>query len=65
MNKNLTYKTKILLEDMTEKKNTIKMEFVITSNHNLSDCVLNTMNNQFKAIYVGNYKVVNDKKSNT
>lgn len=61
MNKNLTYKTKIQLEDMTTKTNKIKMELVITSNHNLPDVVLNTLNNQFNGMYIGNYKVVKEK----
>ncbi len=61
MNKNLTYKNKIEFDDISNKDNKVKIELVITSNHNLSDDILNSLNYQLKAMYISNYIQIKEK----
>ena len=61
MNKNLTYKDKTNYRDCIKKEANIKMELTITSNHNISDDLLNQINAQFKSITIWNYEIVKDK----
>ena len=56
MNKNYTYRNKLSYESNNKKDDTLKMELVISSNHNLTDDMLNNINHQFKNLSLFGYK---------
>lgn len=56
MNKNYTYRSKLAYESNNKKDDTLKMELVISSNHNLTDDMLNNINSQFKNFTLFGYK---------
>jgi hypothetical protein len=56
MNKNYTYRSKLAYESTNKKDDTLKMELVISSNHNLTDDMLNNINTQLKNFVLFGYK---------
>jgi hypothetical protein len=63
MNKNFTYRNKLAYEGNNKKDDTLKIELVISSNHNLSDDMLNNINHQFKNFSLFGYKIQDVKPS--
>ncbi len=61
MNKNLVYKQKNSFVSKLKNGENLKLELVITSNHNLSDDFLNLINSQFNNINLFDYKKTDDK----
>lgn len=51
------YKTKLNYKNSTKKTNTLKMELNISSNHEISEHLLNDINDAFKKIMVFDYVV--------
>lgn len=61
MNKNYTYRSKLNYESTNKKEDTVKMELVISSNHNLTDDMLNNLNAQFKNFVLFGYRFQDEK----
>jgi hypothetical protein len=61
MQKNLSYKTKLNFENTSDKARTMKLELIISSNHNLEDNLLNGITNSFKKLQVMDYKESEEK----
>lgn len=57
-----TYKTKQSYENNTKKANTMKMELIISSNHEVSEHTLGNINEAFKKMLVVDYIIKDEEK---
>jgi hypothetical protein len=62
MNKNYTYRNKLAYEKSVKNDDTLKIELVISSNHNIPDDMLSNINTQFKNLNLFGYKIQDKKK---